>query len=241
MSVISVQHVSKRFGGLQALSDVSFEVPEGKIFGLIGPNGAGKTTMFNVINGIFPPEQGRITVRGRDVTGMASYKMVPLGIGRTFQLMRPFGKLTVHENLMAAAYSRTRSERAANEIAQAVAERSGMTRYLQTRSDGLPTAGKKRLELARALALGADVLLLDEVLAGLVPSERQPIIELLADLRSEGLTILMVEHVMAAVMQLCDEVVVLNHGSVLARGTPQAVTQDPRVIEAYLGADHAAH
>jgi branched-chain amino acid transport system ATP-binding protein len=241
MTAISVNNVSRRCGGLRALTDVSFIVPKGSIVGLIGPNGAGKTTLFNVITGNIEPDEGSIAILGEDVTRLPPYRIARLGVGRTFQLMRPFGRLTVLENLTVAALARTKHVGDALQIANEVAAQTGLTRYASHDADSLPTAGKKRLELARAIATGPSVLLLDEVLAGLVPSERAPVVELLASLRDQGLTLLMVEHVMAAVMRLCDHVVVLHHGEVIAKGSPTEVTSDALVVEAYLGANHAVH
>ena len=235
MNLLELEGVGKSFDGLRALHDVSFAVREGNIAGLIGPNGAGKTTLFNVIAGVYPLTDGRVVFRGQDVSGLPPHRIAGLGIGRTFQLMKPFGSMSVLENVAVAAFHHQRSRGAAMAAARRVVERVDLARWADRRSDSLPTAGRKRLELARALALDPPLLLLDEVLAGLAPAERVPLIELLKQLRDEGVTMLLVEHVMAAVMALSDEIHVLHHGELLASGRPHAVTSDPRVIEAYLG------
>lgn len=237
-TLLDISSVSKRFGGLLALSDVSFRVKEGTIHGLIGPNGAGKTTLFNVIAGAFPPTNGTVTYRGEDITGVASHRMAGLGIGRTFQIMKPFSSMSVHENVRIATYGRTASTDEATAEADRVIEMVGLERWRDRPSGELPTAGRKRLELARSLGLAPRLLLLDEVLAGLVPAERKPLIDLLKDIRTTGVTMLLVEHVMQAVMALSDEIVVLHHGQMLAQGSPREVIDDPRVIEAYLGEEH---
>ena len=234
-AMLRVEGVGKQFAGLRALHDVTFEVPEGTIAGLIGPNGAGKTTLFNVVAGTFRPTSGRVLFRDRDITGLPPHTIAGLGVGRTFQLMKPFGAMTVLENVAVAAFHRHPSRADAFAAAREVVDRVELGRWTDHRADALPTAGRKRLELARALALEPSLLLLDEVLAGLVPAERAPVIELLKRLRDEGLTMLLVEHVMAAVMALSDHIHVLHHGELLASGSPQEVTSDPQVIEAYLG------
>jgi branched-chain amino acid transport system ATP-binding protein len=236
--MLEIRNVSKRFGGLLALNDVSFTVREGTIHGLIGPNGAGKTTLFNVVAGAFPPSAGSVTYLQEDITGIPSHRMAGMGIGRTFQIMKPFGSMSVMENVRVATYGRTSSSEEATLEADRVIEMVGLERWRDRSAAELPTAGRKRLELARALGLSPRLLLLDEVLAGLVPSERRPVIDLLKDIRATGMTMLLVEHVMQAVMALSDEIVVLHHGQLLAEGRPREVIDDPRVIEAYLGEEH---
>ncbi|MEX2549036.1 MAG: ABC transporter ATP-binding protein [Nitriliruptoraceae bacterium] len=238
-ALLSIRGVTKTFSGLTALEDVSFEVQPGQIKGVIGPNGAGKTTLFNVIAGSFPPTAGEVLLRGKVVTGLPSHRIARAGIARTYQLMKPFGTLSVRDNVLIAALQRTGSMKEARVRAGDVVERVGLASWADDQAAGLSTAGRKRLELARALALEPDLLLLDEVLAGLVPSERAPVMELLAEIRRGGVTMLFVEHVMAAVMELSDEIVVLHHGQVLATGTPDQVTSDPAVVEAYLGEEQS--
>ncbi|GAA1815729.1 ABC transporter ATP-binding protein [Actinomadura chokoriensis] len=240
MSILNVSGVGKDFRGLRALSDVGFEVGEGEILGIIGPNGAGKTTLFNVICGALAPDGGRVVFGGRDVTGAPPDRIARAGLVRTFQLMRPFGSMTVLENVGLAAQHRRASPSRLRRRSLDVVERVGLGDWAHRNATELPTAGLKRLELARALAMRPKVLLLDEVLAGLVPSEREPVLDLLAVLRDEdGTTLLFIEHIMAAVMRLSDRVLVLDQGRVLATGSAEEVTSDPRVIEAYLGEEPA--
>jgi branched-chain amino acid transport system ATP-binding protein len=236
MTLLEVAHVSKSFRGLRAVDDVSFTVEEGSILGIIGPNGAGKTTLFNCVAGALTPDTGTVHLGGRDVTGAAPHKVSRAGMARTFQLMKPFGSMSVLENVAVAGMAHGTPRKAATDVAADVVDRVGLSRWRDARSDGLPTAGLKRLELARALASRPRVLLLDEVLAGLLPAERAPVMDLLEALRTEdGVTLVFVEHIMAAVMRLSDSVLVLEQGRVLTAGSPQEVTSDPRVIEAYLG------
>ncbi|HSK96673.1 MAG TPA: ABC transporter ATP-binding protein [Euzebyales bacterium] len=235
MSLLQVEHVTKSFAGLVALDDVSLTVEAGSIVGLIGPNGAGKTTLFNVIAGTFAPTAGRVVFDGTDITGWRPHRIARAGLARTFQLMRPFPALSVRSNVVVAALARHRTEDAAGTAADAVLERVGLLDLADQVAGTLPTAGRKRLEVARALALHPRLVLLDEVMAGLLPTERQPVIDLLRDIRDEGTTLLLVEHVMAAVMALSDRVLVLHHGELLAGGTPQQIANDPAVIDAYLG------
>jgi branched-chain amino acid transport system ATP-binding protein len=237
--LLSLRGITKSFSGLTALSDVTFDVQPGQIMGVIGPNGAGKTTLFNVIAGTFPPTSGEVFLRGEKVTGLAAHRIARAGIGRTYQLMKPFGTMTVRDNVMIGALQRADSMEEARIRADEMVERVGLGRWSEDVAGELSTAGRKRLELARALALQPELLLLDEVLAGLVPAERAPVIELLGQIRRDGVTMLFVEHVMAAVMKLSDEIVVLHHGEVLASGTPKQVTEDPAVVEAYLGEEES--
>jgi branched-chain amino acid transport system ATP-binding protein len=233
--LLEVTNLSKYFRGLAALNNVSFTVDPGEVLGIIGPNGAGKTTLFNCIAGTLPASAGSVVFEGTDTTSWSDSKLANFGLVRTFQLMRPFGSMSVLENVTVAALVRQKNFKEASAVAANVLVQVGLDHYSYRRSADLPTAALKRLELARALALEPKLLLLDEVLAGLVPAERQPVIELLKQIRDGGTTLLFVEHVMQAVMQLSDRVLVLNHGEKLALGTPAEVSSNPEVVEAYLG------
>jgi branched-chain amino acid transport system ATP-binding protein len=237
MSILTVAGVTRRFGGLKALTDVNLELSEGEILGLIGPNGAGKTTLFNVINGIYPPSEGRITFRDRDITGRKPYDVARLGIARTHQVVRPLNELTVRENVMTGAcFGReNRNLQEAGEIADQVMAFVGLVERSQQLAGSLNVAEKKRLELARALAARPYLLLLDEVLAGLNQSEIDVMIEAIRAVRGQGVAIIIIEHVMRATMSLSDRLIVLDHGEPIAEGAPTEIMANQRVIEAYLG------
>jgi branched-chain amino acid transport system ATP-binding protein len=234
-ALLRVESVSKSFGGLMAVGGVSFEVNRGEIIGLIGPNGAGKTTLFNLISGYYPPTAGRIFFNAEDVSGHPPYELAKKGIGRTFQVVKPFAGLSVLENVVIAAFCRHPRRQAAEEHAWKVLEFTGLADRAQIAAASLTLAGRKRLEIGKALALEPTLLLLDEVVAGLNPTEADRTIELILKVRERGISILIVEHIMRVIMNISDRVVVLNFGKQIAAGTPQQVAKDPTVIEAYLG------
>ena len=235
--ILEVKGVSKRFGGLQALTTVTFNLEQGRILGLIGPNGAGKTTLFNVINGVYTPDVGQVIFRGEDITGKPSFDVARRGLARTYQVVRPLQELTVRENVMVGAcFGREKQHKGpAAETANEVLQTVGLRDRADQLAGSLNVAQKKRLEMARALAARPYLLLLDEVLAGLNPSEITGMIDTVRLIRERGITILMIEHVMQALMSLSDEVIVLDYGELIAAGTPDEVVHDPQVIEAYLG------
>ena len=227
--------VSRRFGGLLAVDEASFTVTQGSITGLIGPNGAGKTTLFALIAGTEPLSAGKIQFAGSDVSRLPPHRRAKLGIARTFQIVQPFAGLSVRDNIAVGAYLNTASRSVALQEADAIASLVGLADKLDASASGLTVSGRKRLELARALATRPRLLLLDEILAGLNPSEVRDIIPVIRSIRDGGVTVLMVEHVMQAVMSLCEDVYVLARGKIIAQGEPRQVTADPGVIEAYLG------
>ncbi len=235
MSFLEVQAVSKRFGGLLAVSDASFTVAEGSITGLIGPNGAGKTTLFAIVSGFEAPNTGEIRWRGERITGRPPHLLAKAGIARTFQIVQPFAGLSVRENIAVGAFLRHPKRAEAIAVAEEVAARVGLTEELDKPAAALTVSGRKRVELAKALATQPKLLLLDEVLAGLNPSEVRDIVPVVRAIRDSGITVLMIEHVMQAVMNLCETVHVLAQGRIIASGTPAEVVADSAVIEAYLG------
>ncbi|AVT29256.1 MULTISPECIES: ABC transporter ATP-binding protein [unclassified Plantactinospora] len=234
-TLLRIDNLSCRFGGLWANRDVSFEVAQGAIVGLIGPNGAGKSTLFSMVAGAQRPTSGRLEFDGRDVTGWPPHRAARAGVGRTFQLMRVFGSMSVLDNLTTAAFARHPRLRDARRRAGEVAELTGLGPVLDSPAASLTAAWKKRLEMGRALATEPKLLLLDEVLSGLTPTEAREAVEIVRGINRGGVTILMVEHVMEVIMPLCHRVVVLHYGQKISEGTPEQVAHDPTVVEAYLG------
>jgi branched-chain amino acid transport system ATP-binding protein len=233
--MLEVRGLSKSFGGLKAVDQASLDVRQGEIVGLIGPNGAGKTTLFAAIAGFHAPDAGSVTFNGQDITGLAPHRICSAGMVRTFQITQPFAKISVRANIMVGAYLHTADRKVAGREAEAVAAMVGMAGQLDQKGADLTVAGRKRLELARALATGPRLLLLDEVMAGLNPTEITEIVQVIRAIRNSGVTILLIEHVMQAVTSLAERVYVLNQGRMIAEGTPAAIAEDAQVVEAYLG------
>jgi branched-chain amino acid transport system ATP-binding protein len=235
-ALLSVDGASKSFRGLKAVHNASFDVPPGSIVGLIGPNGAGKTTLFNLIAGAFAPDAGTITFDARSIGGLRPDEICHAGIGRTFQTVRPFAGLTVLDNVVVGALVRSKHVTDARAVANRTLERLGLGPKRDLPASALTLPDRKSLEVARALATRPKLLLLDEVMAGLRPTETDHMVELFRELnRTDGLTILLIEHVMRAVMALAQRIVVLHHGEIISRGAPEDVVKDPAVLECYLG------
>ena len=242
--ILDVRAVSRSFAGLQAVRAVSFQLQRGAILGIIGPNGAGKTTLFNLLNGFLRPDSGTILLEGRDMTGCKPHVLCAAGVGRTFQVMRPFLRMSIADNVIVGAYVRARTDAQARSLAAAAIERVGLTAIAHRVAAELTTKELRLMELARALASQPKILLLDETLAGLGVPEADEVVAVIRRLAAEGVTVVIIEHTMQSMVRLVDRFVVLDHGAVLVEGVPESITQDPRVIEAYLGRKwlhHAQH
>jgi len=237
--LFEVKNLVKYFGGLAAVNDVSFQVKENEIFGLIGPNGSGKTTIFNLISNYHPVTSGKIVFNGRDITGLKTNKICKIGIGRTFQVVKPLGRLTVLDNVMAAAFSKVRSKNEARELAHETLEFCELDHRREILAKSLSIGERKRLEITRAMATRPQLLLLDETAAGLNPSELEVAIKLIKKIRDNGVTIVIVEHIMKVMMTISDRIHAINFGQTIAEGTPQEVANNPGVIKAYLGEEYA--
>jgi len=238
MAILEINHVSKFFGGLAANSDVSFTMDEGMIMGLIGPNGAGKTTLFNCITGYYQPSRGEVLFAGRRMNGLEPDTVCRLGMARTWQKVRPLAKLSVLDNVMVGALCRTNSLKKARELAMEQLRVVRMEQKSHFLAGGLPIGERKMLEVARVLATRPQLLLLDEVMGGLNPAESEEIIQLILDIKRQGVTQMVIEHDMKAIMRISDRIVVLNSGEKLAEGSPEEIVNNPDVITAYLGAEH---
>jgi branched-chain amino acid transport system ATP-binding protein len=237
MAILEIKHVSKFFGGIAANSDVSFEMGAGMVMGLIGPNGAGKTTLFNCITGYYPPSKGDVVFDGRSMHGLLPDKVCKLGMVRTWQKVRPLAKMSVVDNVMVGALCRTCSLKKARDMAMDQIKIVNLEHKTNFLAGGLPIGERKKLEVARVLATQPKLLLLDEVMGGLNPAESEEIIQLILDIKKQGITQMVIEHDMKAIMRISDRIVVLNSGEKLAEGTPQEIVSNPDVVAAYLGSE----
>ena len=233
--MLELESVTKHFGGLVAVKAVSLTVTAAEIVGIIGPNGAGKTTLFNVISGFFAPDAGRVRFDGRDVTGLPPHRICALGLTRTFQIVKPFGHLSVLDNIMIGALTRIDSVAEARRDAQRVTAQCRLEAFADSPAGALPIGLRKRLEVARALATRPRLLLLDEVMSGLNPTELVEMLALLRQIHAAGTALIVIEHIMAAMMRLAQRIVVLHHGEKIAEGRPEEIARDPQVVDAYLG------
>ncbi len=235
MHFFETRHLTKAFGGLIAVNDLTFQVEEGEIYGLIGPNGSGKTTVFNCITGYYPINSGAVLFKGKELNSLQTWKICKEGIGRTFQIVKPLRRMTVLENVMTAAFCRTSNARQAKDNAIEVLNFCEMGKKIDYPARGLTIGDRKRMEIARALATEPKLLLLDETMAGLTPQEQYEGAELIRKVRDSGITIIIVEHIMHVIMNLCDRILCINYGTEIAKGTPNEVANNQGVIEAYLG------
>ena len=240
MSLLEVKRVSMFFGGLAAISDVSFNLEKGEILGLIGPNGAGKTTLFNVVNGFYKPTQGEVFFNDKKISGLKPHQICHLGLARTFQVVKPLQRMSVLDNVIASAFLRVKSKAQAEQIALETIKFTGLYHDRDVISKGLPLGKRKKLEISRALATQPELLLLDESFAGLNPAELDESIEIIKKIKARGITIMIIEHHMKVIMSICDRIVVLNYGEKIAEDTSQAIGRNPLVIEAYLGEAQSA-
>lgn len=238
--ILKAEHLTKRYGGVVAVNDVSLELYENEILGLIGPNGAGKTTTFNLISGTVKMTSGEISVQNKKIRNVKAHLMTSYAIGRTFQIVQPFSSLTVLENTMVGAFLHTSSTAKAREYAMEVLKSIGLEHKAEILGRDLSLIDLKRMEVAKALATNPRILLLDEVMAGLNPTEGAEVVEMIRNIRASGISIILVEHVMKAVMSLCDRIIVLDQGKLIATGTPAEISTNPRVLESYLGVNHSA-
>jgi branched-chain amino acid transport system ATP-binding protein len=239
--ILRIESICRDFGGLRALDNVSFDLQPGTITALIGPNGAGKTTLFNCLTGFIPVSKGRVTYKGRDITNWSAHAVTKLGIARTFQVVQVLEGMSATENVMVGAFLRERSTARARQKAQGVLEQVGLGGQMDALARDLSIPSKKRMEVAMSLVTGPEVLMLDEAMAGLNPSEFKEVQDLIRKLKAEGMTLMVVEHVMEAIMPICDRVVVLEAGKTIAEGTAQEVAANPEVIKAYLGERYACN
>ena len=243
MSLLEVKAVTKFFGGLRALYDISFSLEQGEILGLIGPNGAGKTTLFNIIAGTFPPSSGSVKLDNEEITSQGSRQICHKGISRTYQLVRPFSSLTVYENVLVGIYfgnPEMQGTRSVDDEGTELLRLTGLLQKANTPAKNLTLVGRKQLEIARAMATRPKILLLDEAISGLNPAETETVMNLIREIRDRGVTVFMIEHIMKAVMGLSDRILVLNFGELIAQGAPDQISKNKAVIEAYLGTERGA-